>query len=98
MAPFISKILGGTVTECDLAARGVIGGVARAYLLRDGVFETDGTDPALTPAALEALAKTAGQSLTFTCMVPGWGQRALDRDLDGYYNNVDKCPDDPTCH
>jgi hypothetical protein len=98
MTPFVSKILGGTVTECDLVARGVANGKARAYLFAAGAFTPDGPEAALTPAALETQAKTAGQSLTFTCTLPGWGRRAIDRDGDGVLNSVDACPDDATCH
>lgn len=95
--PFVSKILGGAVTECDLAVHGVVGAQPRAYLLRDGAFVPDGPEAPLTLTALAAQAKTAGQALTFTCMVPGWGPRALDRDLDGVANSVDSCPDDASC-
>jgi hypothetical protein len=35
-------------------------------------------------AALSALADTAGQEITFTCVQPGFGQRmGIDQDLDG---------------
>ncbi len=76
--------------ECDLVVNGVVDGVARGYLLdaATGRFIPDRlAEPPLESAALRALAQTAGQSLTFTCVPPGEGERlALDRDGDGYYD------------
>lgn len=56
-----------------------------------------GIEAALTPAARSAQTKLAGQSVTFNCMVPGDGPRAIDRDVDGVANNVDEYPDDAAC-
>jgi YVTN family beta-propeller protein len=84
-APFVSKILGGKVTECDLVVKGVFHGRVRGYLLgADGTFTPDDGSAALADADLRALAATAGQELTYTAVPPGSGERiGLDRDLDG---------------
>ncbi len=72
-APFASKILGPTATECDLVARGVVDGHAVTYTLgADGMFAPDGGGAALTDAALRALAAVDGQQITYTCLPPGW--------------------------
>jgi DNA-binding beta-propeller fold protein YncE len=72
-APFASKLLGPGATECDLVARGVIGGRAVTFALRgDGTFAPDDGSPALTDAALRALAAVDGQQITYTCLPPGW--------------------------
>ncbi|MEM9073489.1 MAG: hypothetical protein AAGE52_33595 [Myxococcota bacterium] len=77
---------GGTMTrECDLIARGVIGGEDRGYLLEDdGLFHSDrSADAALSLDDLRA-ALADGDVLTFTCAPPGSGPRmAYDRDEDG---------------
>jgi DNA-binding beta-propeller fold protein YncE len=71
--PFASKILGTTATECELVARGVVGGQSVTYALAgDGSFVPDGGGPALTDAALRAQAAVAGQQVTYTCLPPGW--------------------------
>jgi len=75
-APFPSKLLGASSTECDLVARGVVAGRASTYVMRgDGSYlRDDGTGP-FTDTALRELARTAGQALTFTCLPPGWAPR-----------------------
>ena len=97
--PFASRILGPNVTECDLVVRGVISGKAAAFALRtDGAFDRDDNGAPIADADLRALALQPGQALTYTCLPPGWGPRALDRDLDGVKNAQDRCPADPACH
>ena len=68
----------------------VIGGQARGYLLNaaSGDFQSDrAAEPALTDAALRALANTDGQQVTYTCVPPGEGVRlGLDRDGDGIFD------------
>ena len=97
-APFASKVLGGMVTECDLVARAAVAGKAVAWRLRtDGEFEPDDGTAPISDAALRQLATAAGQAVTYTCLPPGWGGRALDRDQDGKRNGLDACPADPTC-
>ena len=71
--------------ECDLIVKGNAGGQARGWRLAAGEFIPDrAAEPALSDAALRALATTNGQELTYTAMPRGAGQRAgLDRDEDG---------------
>ncbi|MEL7448478.1 MAG: beta-propeller fold lactonase family protein [Pseudomonadota bacterium] len=87
---FVSKTLGGNVTECDLVARGVIANEARGYLyepVSDTYVADRAAEPAVDAAALRALAQSPGNALTFTCVPPGSGQRVgLDRDRDGILN------------
>jgi len=87
-APFVSKVLGGRVTECDLVVKGTVGGEARGGLYdpATATFLTDReADAPLTDAEVRGLASVPGQALTFTCAPPGSGRRmAIDRDLDGF--------------
>ncbi|HVJ54201.1 MAG TPA: hypothetical protein VM689_17175 [Aliidongia sp.] len=75
-AAFTSKLLGGTVTECDLVANLVQGGSVQGYLYKPsaGTFAS-AAGTTLTDHALRALATTAGQEVTFTCVPPGSGSR-----------------------
>ena len=76
----------GTVKECDLIVKGVVGGEARGWrLLTNGQFDPDRVgESTLSTNALRNLANTAGQELTFTCTPPGSGIRmGIDRDEDG---------------
>src|SRR5690606_38505357 len=86
-APFVSKLLGGAVTECDLVVHGAVNGEARGYLYEPASdrFRPDrGAEALLTPAQMDAIADAAGKVLTYTCAPPGSGRRmAIDRDLDG---------------
>ena len=76
--------------ECDLVAKGVVGGLARGYLLNaaSGLFQSDrAAEPPLADAQLRAAAATDGQELTYTCVPPGEGVRlGLDRDGDGIFD------------
>jgi hypothetical protein len=91
-APFMSKVLGGEVTECDVVVKGRIAGVAHGWLYRDGSFERD-DGSSISDGALRALAQTPGQELTYTCQPPGSGVRAgIDRDEDGRHDALDNCP------
>ncbi len=76
------------VGDCDLVAKGVIGGEVRGFLLRAGVFESDRqVEPSLSDAALRLLAVVASQDLTYTCVPPGEGERlGRDRDGDGRFD------------
>jgi DNA-binding beta-propeller fold protein YncE len=76
-APFVSKELGGNVTECDLVAQLVEGGVRRGYVynVSSGSFVSADGSATKTDAALRALAATAGQEVTFTAVPPGSGKR-----------------------
>ncbi|MFD2166157.1 YncE family protein [Thalassotalea euphylliae] len=88
--PFVSKLLGGNVTECDLIAQGVVDGQSRQYFYRhsDNTYQADSSaDAALSKTAMLELARNGTNSITFTCVLPGKGwQIALDRDLDGTLN------------
>ena len=89
-SPFVSKILGGAVNECDLIATGLIAGQQKGFLYNpvDKVFNGDKqTDAGLNKADIRSLLVAAENILTFTCLVPGTGKRfALDSDLDGVLN------------
>jgi len=89
-AAFTSLMLGGAVTEGDLVVKGRVGGEDRGWLYDpgSGLFDSDrASEAALSDAALRALAQTAGQELTYTCVPPGTGMRvALDRDEDGVFD------------
>ncbi|RZI84259.1 MAG: hypothetical protein EOP38_09760 [Rubrivivax sp.] len=74
--PFVSKELGGSVTECDLVAHVVEAGVRRGYAFEgasSSFVAADGTRRA--DAALRALAAAPGQEVTYTCTPPGSGRR-----------------------
>jgi DNA-binding beta-propeller fold protein YncE len=75
-APFVSKELGGSVTECDLVASVVEGGTVRGYLFNtasSSFVSSSGTTR--SDSALRALANTPGQEVTYTCTPPGSGKR-----------------------
>jgi DNA-binding beta-propeller fold protein YncE len=76
-APFTSKILGGTVTECDLVASVVQAGTVKGYLYHpsSAAFVPGDASAPLSDAALRALAGVAGQEVTYTCAPPGSGAR-----------------------
>ena len=88
--PFVSKLLGGETTECDLIAQGIIAGAQRGYyfLTESAKYRSDqAADDLLTSSELLALASTENNSLTFTCTLPGKGWlTAVDRDFDGVLN------------
>lgn len=74
--PFISKILGGEVTECDLVATGVLQGEKHfsRFSPADSQYHTSEATPRLyTSQVLREFAITEGSSITFTCAVPGQG-------------------------
>jgi YVTN family beta-propeller protein len=76
-APFTSKLLGGAVTECDLVARVAQAGKVNGFLYNpsSSTFAPSGGGTALSDSAIRALASTAGQEVTFTCVPPGSGAR-----------------------
>ncbi|MEM9387564.1 MAG: hypothetical protein AAGA68_21100 [Pseudomonadota bacterium] len=71
---------------CDLIVKGSWGGAARGAV-RDasGQFRTDrASDGTLSIRSLLEISQRPGQSLTFTCVPPGSGERmGIDRDEDG---------------
>jgi DNA-binding beta-propeller fold protein YncE len=87
-APFDSLVLGGTVTECDLIAKGSVGGVARGWLWNGSVF-TDDLGGSISDTDLRDLAASEGP-VTYTCAPPGSGTRmAVDRDEDALLDGVE---------
>jgi hypothetical protein len=79
--------------ECELIAKGVIGGVARGFLVQpaSGDFRLDDAQSSpMAAATVLDLARTPGQELTFTCVYPGGGLRlGLDRDDDAVLDRND---------
>lgn len=89
-ATFTSLILGGTTTECDLVVKGIVGGESRGWLMQPSGSYLDDLGGTITDTALRNLA--AAHPLTFTCAVPGSGQRmAIDRDEDTVFDGNDNC-------
>jgi DNA-binding beta-propeller fold protein YncE len=78
-APFVSKSLGGSVTECDVVAQAVVNGHMTSYLYNPatGAFSTADGASTLSDAALRALAATPGQEITYTAWPPGSGARVV---------------------
>jgi DNA-binding beta-propeller fold protein YncE len=78
---FTSKALGGAANECDLVASVAQGGALRGYLYDRAAGNFVAADNSrLSDSALRALAGTAGQEVTYTCVPPGSGSRiALNR-------------------
>ncbi len=90
---FVSRVLGGRTTECDLIVKGTLGGEPRGWLYDTSsnrfVADIEGT-AALRDRDLRALAGR-GQELTYTCAPPGSGRRmGIDRDLDGYLDGDER--------
>jgi YVTN family beta-propeller protein len=77
------------VRECDLIVKGNVGGTPRGWTMTASGSYLDDTGATIADAALRALAGTAGQELSFTCVyplagTPDAGDRiGVDRDADG---------------
>jgi len=84
-------------TECDLVAKGNVGGVERGFLFQPEARNfLDDQGQTISGADLRALARVAGQEITFTCIYPGGGRRfGIDRDLDGRLDGVGRRPQPP---
>jgi DNA-binding beta-propeller fold protein YncE len=89
--------------NCDLFAKGVVGGELRGWRYAGGGnFQPDRSgDPVISTAALRGLGATAGQEITFTCAPLGAGDRlGFDRDDDGWLDGDERDlgtpPDDPS--
>ncbi|MFK8017280.1 MAG: thrombospondin type 3 repeat-containing protein [Gammaproteobacteria bacterium] len=93
--PFVSKVLGGSVVEADLVVSGMIADSPVHYTMdNSALFLSDkaGETP-LSLAALRALISGPQDSLTFTAVPPGSGERVgRDRDRDGLLDGDDNCP------
>jgi hypothetical protein len=76
-APFTSKTLGGTVTECELVAKMSLLGAPTGFLYNAGAdtFVPSGGGPSIPDPLFRALALIPGQEITFTCVPPGSGAR-----------------------
>jgi DNA-binding beta-propeller fold protein YncE len=76
-APFTSKALDGTVTECDLVAKMSLAGTPRGFLYNAGSdsFVPAGGSAGIPDSLFRALALVPGQEITFTCVPPGSGAR-----------------------
>ena len=88
---FVSKELGGTVTEADVVAKTVVNGVPRGFVLRtDGDFDPDDGGAAVPDVTLRAIAAVPGQEVTYTAVPPGSGARmGVDRDRDTLGDGVE---------
>ena len=93
-APFVSQILGGSVTECDLVVKGRIGGVARAGALSRRRRLPGGRRHEHQRRLVAPRSRIRrDRSSTHTCQPPGAGTRAgIDRDEDGFDDASDNCP------
>ncbi|MEM7434068.1 MAG: hypothetical protein AAF436_02880 [Myxococcota bacterium] len=89
-AVFVSAVLGGLTTDCDLVAKGRWNNRVRSALYdpNTNTYVLDSlVDSAVTAAEMRTMAQQPGQATTFTCVPPGSGTRiGLDRDGDGAYN------------
>jgi YVTN family beta-propeller protein len=75
-APFVSKVLGGQVTEAQVVAQVVQNGTTRGFLFEPAANNfRDANGQRLTDAQIRALAGTAGQEVTYTAVPPGSGAR-----------------------
>ncbi|MFP6629416.1 MAG: DUF4215 domain-containing protein, partial [Myxococcota bacterium] len=92
-AAFESKVLGGSVTECDAIVKTVEAGVEKGYArLVSGLYLPDDNGAAISEATLRDRADPAGaaQTLTYTAVPPGSGTRmGIDRDEDSLLNGVE---------
>ncbi|MCY3928268.1 MAG: hypothetical protein OXG81_08330 [Acidobacteria bacterium] len=89
---FQSAVLGGSVTERDLIAKGTVAGKPRGWVrLPSGNF-LDDVGERWTPSRLRTLA-TDTTPVTYTCTPPGSGRRmGIDRDRDTILDGHDNCP------
>ncbi len=89
-ATFVSQVLGGVTTECDLVAHGwwVNGNRGALYDSATDTYILDSIGEApISAGDMRTIAQVPGQATTFTCVPPGSGVRvALDRDGDGSRN------------
>ncbi len=75
--------------ECELVVKGTVSGEQRGLVrLASGQMRSDrASEPLVGEGTVRALAATAGQELTYTCVPPGSGQRVgVDRDQDGFFD------------
>jgi YVTN family beta-propeller protein len=84
---FVSKVLDGTTTECDLVVKGLVGSTPRGWRYNGSTYQSDrASEGTVTQTDLDNLAD-AGSALTYTCVPPGSGVRmGIDEDLDGVFD------------
>lgn len=88
--PFNSLVMGTGINECDLIAKGSVGGQPRGWMLSGGVF-LDDVGGSISDASLRALATTQGP-ITYTCAPPGSGTRmGINEDRDALLDGNDNC-------
>ena len=86
----------GPAKECDLIAKGVLGGTYRGWLYQgsDTFKSDDVNDAPWSKAELLAIGSVPGQALTFTCVPPGAGTRmGINRDRDAMLDANDPKPE-----
>ncbi len=78
-APFVSKTLNGSVTECDLVVHVVQNGRIMGFLYNPAAnnFIPDNKSAPLPDAVIRALAAIPGQEVTYTAATPGSGARLV---------------------
>ncbi len=90
--PFESFVLGGMTTDCDLIAKGRVGGQTRGWVLQDDGTFLDDVGGTASDAEVRAFAISDGP-ITYTCTPPGSGYRmGIDRDRDSVLDGLDNCP------
>jgi hypothetical protein len=90
-----SLMAGGNVPECDLIAKGSVGGSPRGWVRESGNDFRDDMNNLINDAALRGLADSEGP-ITFTCVPPGSGIRnGINRDRDIVLDGLDNCPSVP---
>jgi DNA-binding beta-propeller fold protein YncE len=82
------------VGECDLVAKGQLGGRERGYLyVGSDSYMTDVAGAPLIPGAVLRILGATSTPITFTCVPPGSGLRiGVDRDGDGILDGDDINP------
>jgi hypothetical protein len=81
--------------DCDVVIKGILGGLSRGgYRLPGGDYQIDGADFGILPeATIRQNVLTAGETLTYTAVPVGDGERiGVDRDEDTILNIDDNCP------
>src|SRR5262249_2845945 len=99
VAPRIALLNSQAPGNSDLVVKGTLGGEQRGWYKAANGFRSDRrTQPPLTDIALQALAATPGQDLTYTAVPPGSGvQIGVDRDGDDYFDGDERdAGTDPT--
>ncbi|NND67304.1 MAG: hypothetical protein HKN19_06945 [Halioglobus sp.] len=90
-ANFESLMLGGLVKECEVIAKGTVGGEPRGWLREGPQFRSD-INTLISNGDLRNLVNSEGP-ITYTCAPPGSGLRmGIDRDEDTVFDGLDNCP------